>query len=99
MTTFTTLLLALTAAAPLVGDVSAPNPSEMTRSEIRAFNAKLDSSHPYYIKCVKAPETGSLVARKPVCKTNETWALLERRTSEQVREAVTPAGTGSQSGN
>lgn len=99
MTTFTTLLLALTAAAPMVGDIPEPNPSEMTRAEINAFNAKLDRSHPYYIKCEKAPATGSLVPRKSVCKTNERWAVLGRGTSDQVREAVTPAGTGSQSGN
>lgn len=50
----------------------------MTPSEIRAFNKLVDRNHPYFIKCVKQADTGSLVGRRPVCRTNERWALLEK---------------------
>ena len=89
MTMISAILLALSAqAAPVVAiaDVPEPNPSEMSKSEIRDFNAKLDRTHRYYIRCVKAANTGSLVARKPVCRTNERWALFERAGSAQARE-------------
>lgn len=70
------LTAAPVAAAPTIAE---PNPTDMTAADIRAHNKQLDRTHPYYIKCVREADTGSLVARKPVCKTNERWALLEKR--------------------
>lgn len=48
-------------------------PSEMTNKEIAAYNEGLDTTHPYYIRCRKIEETGSLVKKARVCKTNEGW--------------------------
>lgn len=71
------LLAAAPAATPIVAE---PNPADMTAAQIRDHNKQLDRTHPYFIKCVREADTGSLVARKPVCKTNERWAILEKRT-------------------
>ncbi len=73
-------ILLLTAASAATPASPEPNPSEMTAAEIRAHNKTLARTDPYYIKCVREADTGSLVARKPVCKTNERWALMERHT-------------------
>jgi hypothetical protein len=104
MTMFSAILLALSAqAAPAAAtaDIPEPNPSDMSKSEIREHNAKLTRTHRYYIRCVKAADTGSLVARKPVCRTNERWALLERAGSAQAREMADAAvsNSASNSGN
>ena len=48
-------------------------PSLMTNAEIRAYNAGLDTAHPYYIRCKKDPVVGSLVRKLRVCRTNEQW--------------------------
>jgi hypothetical protein len=76
MTILSAFVLALTAAAPAVpaADIPEPNPSQMSKAEIRAHNAKVGRNHPYFIRCVKAPDTGSLVARRALCRTNARWA-------------------------
>jgi hypothetical protein len=45
----------------------------MTPTEIRAYNAGLDITHPYYIRCRKDPVMGTLVRKLRVCRTNEEW--------------------------
>lgn len=70
--------LLLTAAPANAAAMPEPNPAEMSASEIRAHNKQLDRKDPYYIKCVREADTGSLVGRKPVCRTNERWAVLEK---------------------
>lgn len=89
------LLAAAPAATPAMPE---PQPSEMTAAEIRAHNKTLDRTDPYYIKCVREADTGSLVARKPVCKTNERWALLEKRTRAGADQMATDMTTRSASG-
>jgi hypothetical protein len=85
-----TILLALAAqAAPVTAaaiDIPEPNPSQMSKSEIREHNAKLPKDHRYYIRCVKAVDTGSLVARRPVCRTNQAWAGFDRAGEARARE-------------
>ncbi len=72
---FTLLLTAAPASATTMPE---PNPAEMSAAEIRAHNKQLDRKDPYFIKCVREADTGSLVGRKPVCRTNERWAVLEK---------------------
>ena len=38
-------------------------PSEMTPTEIKAYNADIDPNHPYYIKCRKTEVLGSLAKK------------------------------------
>lgn len=83
-----TLLLAtllLAAQAPAT-DIDEPIPAEMSKSEIREFNKLVDRTHPYYIRCVKAADTGSLVARRAVCRTNAQWGIFDNRGNDQARD-------------
>lgn len=92
-----TAILLLTAApnAATTAAMPEPKPAEMTAAEIRAHNKTLDRAHPYYIKCIREADTGSLVARKPVCKTNERWALLEKSTRSGTAEMASDMTTRS----
>jgi len=90
-------ILLFTAAAAVESTMPEPHPSEMTAAEIRAHNKTLDRTAPYYIKCVREADTGSLLARKPVCKTNERWALLERRGRADAEQMATDMTTRSAS--
>lgn len=94
MTLFALLLLAAApASAPTAApELAEPKPADMTPSEIRAFNKLVDRNHPYFIKCVKQSDTGSLVGRRPACRTNERWSLLEkaaRASSDQLASDMT----------
>ena len=90
MILFTYALLALASVEP-VAAIPEPRPSLMSKSEIRDHNAKLDRTHRFYIRCVKAPDTGSLVARKSVCRTNDQWAAVDAAGLDQARESVDDA--------
>lgn len=84
------LLAAGTAAA--TPTVVEPNPSDMTTAEIRAHNKQLDRKHPFFIRCVREADTGSLLARKPVCRTNARWELLDkasRRATDELASDMT----------
>ncbi|HUQ13003.1 MAG TPA: hypothetical protein VM055_01855 [Novosphingobium sp.] len=75
-----------TIAAPV--EVDEPNPKAMSRAEIAAFNAKLARTHPYYIRCRRTEETGSLVRKTYSCRTNEQWGTAERVGNDNARETV-----------
>lgn len=79
----------LAGAAPVV---SAPEvvsgPVRMTAAEIRAYNAHLNREHPNYIRCARVEETGSLVRKKSICRTNQEWARIEDGGNRDAREAV-----------
>ena len=86
----TSTLLALASVEP-VTDIPEPRPSMMSKSEIREHNTRLDRTHRYYIRCVKAPDTGSLVARRAVCRTNDQWAAVDAAGRNQARDVVDDA--------
>ncbi len=90
-------ILLLTAAPVAAPAIPEPKPAEMSSAEIRAHNKSLDRTHPYFIKCVRETDTGSLVARKPVCKTNERWSLLERHGRDSAEQMATDMTTRSAS--
>lgn len=71
---------------PVVEELVEPNPKGMTQKEIRAFNAKLDRKHPFYIRCVSTIEIGTLSKRQYSCRTNRQWALADRIGNENARE-------------
>ena len=66
--------------------VEEPDPKEMSRSEIRQFNASLARDHPYYIRCERVPETGSLVKKVYSCRTNEQWDKADQVGNDKARE-------------
>lgn len=62
--------------------------STMTSKEIAAFNEGLDSKHPYFIRCRRLEETGSLVRKARVCRTNEQWAQSFAQGNQNARDTV-----------
>ena len=82
------------ASAPVLASGSADRapptraPSLMTSTEIAAFNKGLEQTHPYYIKCRKIEETGSLVKKARVCRTNEQWKVAATMGNQNARETV-----------
>lgn len=82
--------LVLAAPALATGDKQPPDriPSEMTPTEIKAYNADIDASHPYYIKCRKTETMGSLVKKLRVCRTNEQWKEASSRNNDYTRETL-----------
>lgn len=68
--------------------IAEPDPKVMSQSEIRAFNAKLARGHPYFIRCVKRADTGSLVKRNFSCRTNAQWQLAEDRANLDARDTI-----------
>ena len=72
-------------------------PSEMTPTEIKAYNVGLAQTHPYYIKCRKTLEIGSLVKKNRVCHTNEQWKDVSAKGNQNARdtaEAMTSKAAG-----
>lgn len=45
----------------------------MTPQQIRAYNTALSRDHPAYIRCERQLETGSLVRKTRLCRTNAEW--------------------------
>jgi hypothetical protein len=81
------VLAAQAATATAVAAIEEPDPKAMSQSEIRAFNAPLPRDHPYYIRCEKQLETGSLVKKLFSCRTNEQWQKAEEIGNDAAREA------------
>ncbi|HRE33769.1 MAG: hypothetical protein BGO58_14380 [Sphingopyxis sp. 65-8] len=93
-------LLAAPAAAEELADRAPPpkKPSLMTPTEIEAYNKGLGQTHPYYIKCRKTLEIGSLVKKTRVCHTNAEWKDVIARGNQDARdtaEAMTSKGSTS----
>lgn len=63
-------------------------PSLMTPTEIKAYNQGLPDTHPYYIKCRKSLELGSLVKKNRVCHTNEQWKQVIAKGSQDARDTA-----------
>lgn len=83
--------LAIGVAAPaLAGDKQPPArmPSQMTPSEIKAYNADIDKSHRYYITCRKTEVIGSLARKLRVCRTTEQWKEASAKGNDSTRETL-----------
>ena len=84
--------MSLVLAAPAIagGEKLPPDrmPSEMTPTEIKAYNADINESHPYYIKCRKTEVLGSLAKKLRVCRTNEQWKLSSAKGNENARDTL-----------
>ena len=84
--TLLTLILAQAAPAQAVEVTKAP--TAMTRSAIRAYNAKLPPGHPASIRCVNEDETGSLVRKKTKCRTLAEWRRVEDVANNDAHEIL-----------
>ncbi len=74
------------AATEAVQTVSEPDPKVMTQKEIRAYNAALPKSHPFYIRCKSSPEIGSLVKKVYSCRTNAQWQKSDEIGNQNARD-------------
>lgn len=79
-----------TSVCAATNDRSPPDraPSTMTSREIAEFNKGLDGNHPYFIKCRKLDEIGSLVKKARVCRTNDGWARSATIGNDNVRDTL-----------
>ena len=95
--------LSIAVSAPAVAvDKQPPSrmPSEMTPTEIKAYNADIDKSHPYYITCRKTEVIGSLARKLRVCRTNDQWKEASAKGNENTRDMVESfARSGGTNGN
>jgi hypothetical protein len=82
------LTVIASAAVGASADIPEPNPKAMSYAEIRAFNAKLTRTHPYYIRCVKSADIGSMVKRNVSCRTNAQWNHADRVGNEEARDVM-----------
>lgn len=65
-----------------------PDPKAMTQRQIREHNAKVPRGHPFYIRCQKSEEIGSLVKRLYSCRTNRQWREAEDKGNQDVRDTA-----------
>ena len=86
MLTSLLLMLAAEASGGATALTVEPNPKTMSRSQIRTHNAALNKTHPFYIRCVKTADTGSLIARNYSCRTNRQWDVAERTGNQNARD-------------
>ena len=87
---------ATVSAQPVNAAVAEPDVAHMTPHDIKLFNAQLTRDHPYYIRCQTFDETGSLVKKTRVCKTNRDWRRYDELGNENARstyEAMRSKGT------
>jgi hypothetical protein len=83
------LLIAADGAAQVdLATLTEPDPKSMSQKEIRAFNAQLPRDHPFYIRCVKSDETGSIAKKSYSCRTNRQWKLAHDTGNQTARETV-----------
>ncbi len=76
------------AAQTDLSQLTEPDPKGMSQKEIRAFNSKLSRDHPFFIRCVKSEETGSLARKNYSCRTNRQWQLANDSGNQNARDAV-----------
>lgn len=93
-------LLMTLAPVPAHASDSAKSPGKMSPSEIAEYNKGLDSSDPAYIKCQRVGETGSLVGKKRVCRSNAQWDAATNSANRETRDMIEGmARSGGSSGN
>jgi hypothetical protein len=79
------LLAETTSLAPASLPVTEPDPKAMSQREIKDFNAAIPRDHPFYIRCVRSADIGSLVKRNFSCRTNRQWRMAEDRGNDEAR--------------
>ena len=87
MTIAAAIALAVAQAATAASAaVQEPDPKAMSQAEIRQFNARLSRDHPYFIRCEKQTDTGSLVRKLYSCRTNEQWQHADEVGNDNARD-------------
>ena len=60
---------------------------------------KLDPRDPNYMRCRKILETGSLVKKQRICKTNAEWAKASEDAQKNADDLIVRNRTGTNYGN
>lgn len=60
---------------------------------------KLDPKDPNYLRCRKILETGSLVKKQRICKTNAEWAKASQDAQKNADDMIGRNRTGTNLGN
>lgn len=60
---------------------------------------KLDPRDPNYLRCRKILETGSLVKKQRICKTNAEWAKASQDAQKNADDMIGRNRTGTNLGN
>lgn len=58
-----------------------------------------DRKSPNFVRCVRLEETGSLVKKTRVCKTNAEWTQLQENQSREATDLVERNRSGMNPGN
>ncbi len=93
------LILTATSAQAADNRLLDRSPSEMTSSEIKAFNQGLTAADANYIRCRKTEVIGSLVKKLRVCKTNQQWRTAIDAGNTNARELLDALSKAPSSGN
>jgi hypothetical protein len=78
------LLVIAMAEAALPAGTSGP--VAMTARQIRTYNAALSRDDPAYIRCERQLETGSLVKKTRLCRTNAEWRRVGDIANDTARD-------------
>ena len=94
-------LALLLASIPLQAQAadSAKPASKMSPGEIAEYNKGLESTDPAYIKCRRIEETGSLIGKKRVCRTNAQWVAMANSANRETRDMIEGMGRSGGSNN
>jgi hypothetical protein len=76
------------APAPAPAPLQEPDVPRMTPREIKEFNATVPESDPRHIRCQTFDETGSLVKKTRVCKTNAGWRRYDQDGNDNARATL-----------
>ncbi|WP_374285366.1 hypothetical protein [Novosphingobium sp.] len=87
MSLFSLILAAAAGAAPLPA-IPAPDPSHMSLKEIRAHNKVVGKDHPYFIRCRRDVEIGSVAKAHTVCRTLRDWSRADDDGNRAARDTV-----------
>ena len=64
---------------------------------VQAAENTVDKNAPEAVRCVKVHETGSLVKKQRICKTNAEWAKISQSDKRETDAFVGRSGGGSSS--
>lgn len=82
------VILAAALASTASPSVPEPDPSHMSLKEIRAFNKTVGKDHPYFIRCRRDVEIGSVAKAHTVCRTKRDWARADDDGNRAARDTV-----------
>ncbi len=91
--------ISMAVAFVLTGAVLAPAAMAKETYVDPAPTEKLDPRDPNYMRCRKIQETGSLVKKQRICKTNAEWAKASEDAQKNADDLIGRNRSGTNLGN